>query len=375
MSIRGLGKAAALAVLACAALPGTAFGALELTVTPAPVHSVTGDKPTITATVKNTGATTETEFAILFSPQDQGLTVTPTGNIGCVDFVVLACPIDSLDPGQSVTASVTYGTLKPDSASLMVNVNAGGNPSFLWQTTVTPPAKLGLSLAAQTPSFTAGNTTSITATVSNTGSGPAYDAALRLNLPFGLSPESIPGACSAVGLALTCALGDLPSQESAAVTVPLKPPQIGFYTVLGTASWARPPTSPADLGISVLAPVGPDDGSGGLPTDASGASTPAEPKTVTLERITRGLPGRNRCVRGRVFDVLLRSSGEVDPKSAVVRIDRKVVKRLKGAKARAPFTIRVPRPRSRRFVLRLSVTLGDGRIFNASRTYVVCRRR
>lgn len=374
MSIRGLGKAAALAVLAFAALPGTAFGALELTVTPAPVHSVTGDKPTITATVKNTGATEETEFALLFAPQDVGPTVNPSsGAVGCVPIIYLACPITALGPGESVTMSVTYGPLKPDSASLSINVNAGGSPSFLWQTNVTPPARLGLSLAAQQPQFTAGNTTSITATVSNTGSGPAYDAALRLNLPFGLSPDSLPGGCSATGLVLTCPLGDLPSQESAVRTIPLKPPQIGTYTVLGTASWARPPTAPADLGISVLSPVDPDTGSSGLPTDIGGASTPDAPRTVTLEHVARGLPGRNRCVRDRVLDVLLRSPAGVDPKTATIRIGRKVVKRLKGAKARAPFTLRVPR--SGKYVLRVSVTLTDGRVLNASRTYRACRRR
>lgn len=371
MSIRGLGKAAALAVLAFAALPGTAFGALELTVTPAPVHSVTGDKPTITATVKNTGALPEDDVTVVFAPQDNGPTVAATGNTsGCFDFGYLGCTMGTLQPGQSASASVTYGPVKVPSATLTVNVS--GAPLFNWVTPVTPPGKLSLSLAAQSPSFTVGNSTTITATVGNTGSGPAYDAELRLSFPFGFSPEALPSGCSSIGLTLTCALGDLPSQENAARIFPIKPPQIGTYTVLGTASWARPPTAPADLGISVLSPVDPDTG-GGLPIDTSGASTPDPPRTVTLEHVARGLPGRNRCVRDRVLDVLLRSPAGVDPKTATIRIGRKVVKRLKGAKARAPFTLRVPR--SGKYVLRVSVTLTDGRVLNASRTYRACRRR
>lgn len=367
--------AAVLAALAAVGLPGTAWGALQLDVTPPPRFSVTGDKPTITVTVTNTGAADETDFSILFSPQDDGPTVNPaSGAVGCVPIIILACPITQLGPGQSVTMAVTYGALKVGSASLSVNVNAGGNPSFLWSTTATPPAKLGLGLLAQPQTFTVGNTTAVTATVANTGSGPAYDAALRFGLPFGLSPASLPDGCVASGFVLTCALGDVQPQESVTRTLPLKPPGLGTYTVLGTASWARPPTAPADTAITVLAPIESDgDGSGGLGLDAAGDAGSAPPRTVTLERLSVGLPGRNRCVRDRVFDVLLRTTGGVDPKRAVVRIGKKIVRRLNGARARAPFTVRVPR--SGRFVLRVSVTFADGRVLLASRTYRVCRRR
>lgn len=363
--------AVAPAVLAAAALPGTAWGALELTVSPPPSVAVTGDNASITASVKNTGNATETEVSIQFLGQDTYDAKAKQTTTTCFDFILLSCPVGDLAPGQSASVTVTYGPLKPESANVQVSAT-GVFPPFLWTTPVSPPAKLSLDLAAQPASLTAGNATAVAATVKNSGAGPAFGATLSVSLPFGLTPASLPAGCSAVGLSLTCALGDLPSQATSTTTIPITPPEAGTYTVGASTKWARQSSITGDLTIGVLAPSDPDTGSSGLPIDPN-VLTPATPETVTLERITRGLPGRNRCVRDRVLDVLLRSPGGVDPKTAVVRIGRKVVKRLKGSRATAPFTIRVPR--SGRFVVRVSVTLTDGRILMASRTYRVCRRR
>jgi hypothetical protein len=248
-----------------------------------------------------------------------------------------------------------------------VNTTAVGSP-YQWDGAVSAKATLTLDLAAQPASITAGNATALTATVKNTGAGPAFGAALRLTLPFGLSAATLPGGCTQAGLALTCALGDLPSQETATRTIPIRPPEIGTYTVIAGASWARPPTVSADTTIGVDAPADPN---AGQPSPDPPAS-PAAPvrRTVSVERVSVGLPGKGRCVRDRVLDVLLRG----EPKSATVRVGGAKIRRLTGAKARRPFTLRVPRG-ARRLTVRISATYADSSVFSATRTWRICARK
>ena len=97
--------------------------------------------------------------------------------------------------------------------------------------------------------------------------------------------------------------GDLPSQATSTTTIPIKPPEAGTYTVGASTKWARQSSITGDLTIGVLAPTD-ETGGSGLPIDPN-SLTPAAPETVTLERITRGLPGRNRCVRDLVIRITI----------------------------------------------------------------------
>jgi hypothetical protein len=356
--------------LLIAGLPGAACAALKLEVTHQPAPVIAGDAIDVTATVVNLGPGPADDVRIGVQNQGSGKLTAPAP--GCTVFFDFfgQCELPDLAEGQSGSARfrLTGVPVGPASLYLTGQATQGSAPAVAWQAEVEPVTQLSLEVRADPATLTAGNATSLTGTVKNIGAGIAYGATLRFSLPFGLVPGTLPAGCAAGGLNVTCALGPLASQATAARTIPILPPEVGTYSVNALASWARDPTVSADTTIGVEAPSDPTAGQ--PPADAPGAPAVPAPRTVSIERVSVGLPGKGRCVRDRVLDVLLRGV----PRSASVRIGSRRARTLAGVAARRPFTLRVPRG-VRRFTVRISATYTDGSVFRATRTYRVCARK
>ena len=233
-------------------------------------------------------------------------------------------------------------------------------------------ADVRLDLSASAQSVVVGTPVTIRGLVTNTETdGVAYGAQVRFSLPAGVEIVSKPADCTGTALNLVCPVGDLAPQTAAQRELTLRSASEGAFTVLGTAAWARPDTTPVDtqgqVNVSVVPPPEPE----GPPPPATPAAPP-KPKTVKAGTIAQGLPGSGRCVRSRRLTFVLRSRGTWDPVRASIRVTgRKRAIVIKGGRALDVITVTLPRRRGK-VTLRLEVTYDNGRRYKATRSFRRC---
>jgi hypothetical protein len=86
-----------------------------------------------------------------------------------------------------------------------------------------------------------------------------------------------------------------------------------------------------------------------------------------------GLPPAKSCVKRRRLRLRLKTPDRARVVSATIAINRKVKKRVSGAKARRPVKLR--RLPKRRFTLGITVRAANGRTYTATRSYRACARK
>ena len=141
----------------------------------------------------------------------------------------------------------------------------------------------------------------------------------------------------------------------------------GTYDSTATATDLAGFSSLASTQTTVTTPAPPPAGSG----QPAGTGPPAA-TAATARQVIR-LPSNRRCVSRRRFRIRLRRPGGLALRSAVVHVNGKRVKVVRGRRLRAVVDLRgLPRGR---FRVRITVTTRAGRTLAASRRYRTCARK
>jgi hypothetical protein len=342
-----------LAVLASAlalagAAPGAAHAAanLTLTVTDTPDPAVPSDTLTLTATVKNEGDAIAYDPTLNFGAPTNASVRTS----GCFEFIgVLSCLLGTsqtpdgdreFPPGATSTFTVTYDQLEVGDVEIQVHVshneiNTDPGPNGLLSVTkVEPRADLKIDLSANTP-VTIGNTSTVTASVFNSLAGVARNAQVQFAIPAELPVAALPDGCVAPSaLRVTCALGDVVSQQTVTRAITLRIPTEGSFIVIGTVAWAKADPTPVDAQFQItltgLSPIEPPD-PGGPPTPPAEKPVLPKPQRVSIGLIAKGVPSGKRCLRRRTLRFRLRNPSGIPLTQADIYIGTRRVKRLTGA--------------------------------------------
>ncbi len=369
----------------CCAAPGAwAAGELGITVSGMPAQFIAGDTATLTATVTNLWNEPTLETTLVANPQWDPFETDPPklSGPGCNDSLApptLLCNLPSIPPGGSAQVQFTASVAGIGAIEMQINANAEGTPSgtslyspfVMWDATFEPKADTKLTLTTSAETVANGAPVTIRGLASNTkADGTAYGTAIKFSLPAGVEVVSRPPDCTGSAINLTCPVGDLGPQATAGRDVTLRSTTEGSFTVLGTVTWARPDTTPIDTQGQVTVTVQPPPEAPGPPPAATPKAA-AKPKTVSATTLAQGVPRSGACARSRRLSLVLRSVGSWDPVRATIRVTgRKRALVLKGARARRPFTLTLPR--SGRVKLSIDVTLDNGRRYKATRTFRRC---
>lgn len=374
----------------CGVAPGAwAAGELAITVSGAPAQLITGDTAIVTARVTNNAPDPVNSLQVNFIPaSDDIFADAPVlSGPGCQPTFgpAITCNVAGvIPPGASVELSLNASL--PESGGVIVDAGARGyigDPDAFppnevnavqvrWTAPVEPKADVKFELAASSESVANGSPATIRGLITNTKSqGTAYGAQIKFSLPAGVEVVSRPPDCTGTALNLVCPVGDLGPNLSAQREVVLRTTTEGPFTVLGTAVWARPDTTPVDTQGQVTVTVLPPTDTTPVPDPTP--TKPATPRAVTANpgSVAQGLPASGSCVRSRRLTLVLRSRGAWDPIAATIRVTgRKKPLKLKGSRAQQPFTLTLPR--RGKVTLKFEVTLDNGRRYKATRSFRRC---
>ncbi len=386
---------AAGALAAVAALAPAAFGYSELTLTVsgAPARFIAGDSATLVAKITNVDPLMRTGSKLQLNARPLGPDpeILPTlSGIDCAPFVgpAVTCQLlgdlpfgASREHTLTVTSKVLGELILEMGASAQVGedfpVVLLAAPQLQWKANVEPKADIKLDFSAGAETVANGANVTLRALVTNkTVGGVAYGTVVKFSIPPELQVVDRPQDCTGTQINLTCPVGDLDPELTAQRLVTVRSTQEGSFTVNAGIAWARPDATPvdnqADARFSVLAPF--ELPGGAEPTPApKPATSPAtlKPKAVSLGTLVDGVPGTRRCIRTRRLNVVLRAIKNLDPVRATIRVTgRKRALVLKGSRAQRPFVLKLPR--RGKAVVRLAVTLENGRRYTATRTYRRC---
>ena len=380
--------AAALALGAAAPQRASAAAAdLVLTVTDTPDPAVRSDTLTITATVGNMGNAAAIDPYVNFTPPSDAKVLT-YGN--CFNVIIVSCPTGTpqpgtdtreFAPGASATFSITLSLADVTSPAVEVPVNTTHNnddtdppPNSVTSVTrVEDRADLKLELSAITP-VTIGNTSTVTATITNSLPGPARETKLQLTVPPELPVAALPPDCTAVtALKVICDLGTIEGQGTASRAITLRVPNEGGYILLGSVAWAKADPTPIDaqgqITITGLSPIEPTDP--GPPQYPADKPVLPKPQRVPIGLFTRDVPTGRRCIRTRTLRFRLKRPSGVPLTQADVYVGTRRVKRLTGAALTKPVVLtKLPRGR---YTLIVVASLRDGGRLSGRRALKSCR--
>ncbi len=208
---------------------------LELTATSLALPLPVSTHVSITYTVTNRGphASSASELSVNFPAW-----LTPAVPANCaLTSAVLRCQLGALRVDQSVSVPLTLAVgATPATTQAQVNANlsphepdaATANNAVSTNVHSAEIADVDVVFSGAATTFDRSQTSSVTATVSNSGPSPSTATMLTLQIPSNLAASGITGqgTCQATAATITCNLGTLPSNASTDVT----------FTVTGTAA-------------------------------------------------------------------------------------------------------------------------------------------
>jgi hypothetical protein len=386
MRVLAVALASALLLAAVCATGASAAANLTLQVTDAPDPATPDDTLAVTATVRNEGDTTARDATLTFgAPDDAQLANASNCNVFILVICSLGTAVDPdteerlFPPGASATFTITYNKLEIGEIEIQINLShadIGADPppnDFLSKTTVEPRADLKLEMVAATP-VTIGNTSTLTATVTNTLNGPARGAVLQFIVPPELPIASMPAGCSSAGLRVSCDLGLIDPQGTAQRAVVFQVPTEGSFILIGNVSWSKPDPTPADAQwqstITGLSPVEPEGG--GPPAEPAAKPVPPKAQDVPITLFTKALASGKRCIRTRTLRFKLKQPSGIPLTQADVYLGARRVKRITGVLLRRTVVLtRLPRGR---YKVTVVVSLRDGGRLKGRRWLKACRR-
>lgn len=359
--------------------PGALGAGLTVTVSGAPVPLIAGDTGTLTATVTNESAVDAEEATAVFIAgfgSSSSLPILQVLDPTCQEFISVSCPLGTLAPGASRSATIGIGGLRLDGTVQIgatgQSTNVGGSETALWEGQLEPKADTKLELTASAESVVVGASVTVRGLVTNTRQfGTAYGAQVKFSIPPDIEVVSRPADCTGSVLNLVCPVGDLGPLVTAQRELTLRSTTAGSFAVVGVVTWARPDTTPADTQGQVNVSVQPPPDTTPVPEPAPVKPATPKPRAASAGSLVQGLPASGSCRRSRRLSLVLRSRGTWDPVRATIRVTgRKRALVLKGARAQRPFTLTLPR--RGRVKISVEVTLDNGRRYKASRSFRRC---
>jgi uncharacterized repeat protein (TIGR01451 family) len=267
----------------------TANLGLSMTATPNPV--LTGQNLTYTMNLSNTGPDTATNTKII-NPLPQNTTYissNPSQGSCAASNGTLTCNLGSLAANAAasvelvLTSSVAGTITNSASATATESDPDTANNSASANAAVQVPAKADLkaTISATPNPVQTGQNITYTVKVSNLGPNTANNTALTDALPANssfISSTTTQGSCGAANGTFSCAIGDLPLNASATVTMVLSSNTVGTLnnSVSVNATQADPITAnnTASTSVSVQTPV--------TPTANLGLTISAAPNPVQI---------------------------------------------------------------------------------------------
>ncbi len=215
---------------------------LELSESPGNLDK--GQQVTYTATISNSGNGTAGSVAFQdLLPGKVTLVSASTSQGSCSGNPAIVCSLGSLNAGASATVTIVATANTP--GWMTDHGWVSSNPPGNWQhhRTVTVyvhdvSANVGLSVAGSPGAVDPGQQVTYTATVANSGNGPAGNLAFQDLLPGNVtlvSASSTQGSCSGTPTVL-CSLGSLNPGASITITIVVTPSQPGTITDRGWVS-------------------------------------------------------------------------------------------------------------------------------------------
>jgi uncharacterized repeat protein (TIGR01451 family) len=232
-----------------------------------------GDAVSWTVTASNDGAASATNLQIvdqLPSAVDRATVVaTPSSGGTCTQTNSTVSCLWSGATAPSATRSVTitasFSSVVPATDRLAINnakvfavtddFDPSNNTAFA-TTRITPFADLEAS--ANGPGIIApGETAMLSFTALNNGPTDAVAATMVVTIPTGLSVEAVPSGCTASGVTVSCALGDLANGASATIEIEVRsartPVPTSRDTEVVVASNTADPIPENDMDLTPLA--------------------------------------------------------------------------------------------------------------------------
>ncbi len=276
-----------------------------------PDPCLVGSALTYTFTLTNAGPNTATSVAftnilpagvtLVSASPSQGTVLTnatgiiaslgslASGTNATVTVVVTPTPA-LLPPGATNATLVNTASVGADEGDL----NPGNNSVTVSSAVGRPVADLGVALSAVPDPLVVGYYLTNTVLVTNSGPGAAIDVVLTQTLPpaagFVMASSTV-GSCTNLAGVVTCALGSLPANSTATVTIILTNSVAGWMTnrvTLATASYEPNPANNSATYVTTVANPAPniinagavlvEEGQGGA---INGVIDPGE--TVTLK--------------------------------------------------------------------------------------------
>lgn len=231
-----------------------------------------GETATFTIVVTNVGAGIARDV-IMTDPLPPGFTwsITPPVD-GCdIELDLLTCEFGDLDPGESVSVTVTAPTDFEDCGIITNTATAGAVNELDTVDLAAESATGGIAINCSDLDIdkipddrivNAGDTIGYTISVTNTGDGDAVNVVVVDPLPDDAGLEwTIDGGSNADDCAiddniLTCSFGDIPSGESASVHIssPTTPVDCGTIVNVALVSSDESPSGIASGSLAVLCP-------------------------------------------------------------------------------------------------------------------------
>ncbi|NUL46232.1 DUF11 domain-containing protein [Cellulosimicrobium funkei] len=241
--------------IATAAGTVTTAGDVSVTKSYDPAEPVAGDEVTYTIEATNSGPS-EARDVVLTDPLDPATSfVSASSDAGecTTEDAAVICDVDTLAPGESVTATVTV-TLDPDAEVAVQNTatitsstsdtDASNNAS---STSFEPSivSDLALSKTASVDTVSAGDSLTYTVDVTNNGPSSAENAVLTDTLPDGFSIGEVAavdgGVCTVTAPDVRCTWDALEPGATTTVTLEVTvDPDAPAGAVINTAAVASP---------------------------------------------------------------------------------------------------------------------------------------
>lgn len=232
-----------------------------------------GDAVSWTVTASNDGAASATNLQIVdrlpvavdtttvvATPSSGGTCTQTNSTVSCV-WSGSTAPTAT----RSVTITASFASAVPVADRLAINnarvfavtndFDPSNNTAFT-TTRITPFADL--EAAANGPGIVApGETATLSFTALNNGPTDAVAATMVVTIPTGLSVEAVPGGCTASGVTVTCALGDLANGATATIDIEVRsartPVPTSRDTEVVVASDTADPIPENDVDLTPLA--------------------------------------------------------------------------------------------------------------------------